>query len=284
MHVPGKFGGGLTVLIAVYERDDHRLFGKAMESIYQNTLKPDQTVLVVDGPVPEELDAVIRHAERNYGVKALRLPQNRGLANALNEGLKEVRTEWVARADADDINLPDRFSLQHRMILVNPDLDLIGGVIEEVEEDGRPVALRRVPVTQERIREWMPKRNPFNHMTILARTAAVKAVGGYPELHLKEDYGLWARIVAAGGRCMNSEVVLVRASAGRKMYDRRGGLRYAKSEIFLQKELVRLGISSVPSALFIGCSRALIFLLPAWLKALFYMRFLRSAPNTARPA
>jgi glycosyltransferase involved in cell wall biosynthesis len=280
MHVPKSFEGGLTVLMAVYQGDDHCLLRRAIDSVYENSLKPDRTVLVVDGPVPAPIEAVIHEAVLTHGLNVVRLARNQGLAKALNEGLMHVQTKWVARADADDFNIPDRFLRQHRMIMEHPNMDLIGGAIEEVEEDGTVVGYRRVPQSAQGIRAWLRHRNPFNHVTVVARTSMMKSVGGYPDLHLKEDFGLWARIVAAGGRCMNSDAVLVRVTAGKKMFARRGGLAYLKSEYFLQKELVRLGISSIPAALANGCARSAVFLMPAGLKARFYLRFLRTAPKS----
>jgi glycosyltransferase involved in cell wall biosynthesis len=276
-----QFNGGLTVLMAVYKGDNHCRFSRAIDSVFQNSLKPDQMILVVDGAVSEEIESVIQHAVKENGLKVVRLQHNQGLAKALNEGLKFVQTEWIARADADDINMPDRFACQHQIILANPDLDLVGGAIEEVEEDGRLIAFRRVPETLSEIRNWIPRRNPFNHMTVLARTSVVRSVGGYPDLYRKEDYGLWARIIAGGGKCMNSNAILVRASAGKKMYGRRGGLGYVKSEFFLQRELIQLRISSLPTAFLNGAARALIFLMPVWLKEKFYLWFLRDAPQTS---
>ncbi|MGV3741390.1 MAG: glycosyltransferase [Burkholderiaceae bacterium] len=277
-----RFTGGLTVLMAVYKGDDHRLFKRAVESIYQNTLTPDHTVLVVDGPVHDEINEVVQMAELNFGVQVVRIASNQGLANALNEGLKHVHTEWVARADADDVNMPDRFSRQHRMIAESETVDLLGGAIEEFDEEGRALGLRRVPTTPQGIRSWIGRRNPFNHMTVVVRADIVKAVGGYPDLDRKEDYGLWAKIIASGGRCMNSDAILVRATAGKKMIARRGGVRYVKSEFLLQKEFVRLGISSLPRAVINGVARALVFLLPTGLRTLFYMRWLRSAPESVQ--
>jgi glycosyltransferase involved in cell wall biosynthesis len=279
MHARESFTGGLSVLMAVYGGDDHRLFRRAIDSIYQNSVWPDQTILVVDGPVPEQIDEVVREAVRSYRLHVVRLQCNQGLAGALNEGLKHVQTEWVARADADDFNLADRFLHQSRLIAAHPDMDLIGGAIEEVEQDVGTLAHRHVPLSAQGIRGWIPRRNPFNHMTVVARTSAIRAAGGYPALHLKEDYGLWARMIAAGSPCMNTDAILVRVTAGRKMLARRGGMAYVKSEYFLQKELVRLGISSIPAAIANGMARSMIFLMPPALKAQFYLRFLRTAPK-----
>src|SRR5438105_6165619 len=104
---PNNFPGGFTVLMAVYARDDPHLFGRALDSIYNNTLQPDAFVLVVDGPVPEAINQYMCRYQVARGMHILRLPTNVGLAEALNRGLTLVRTTWVVRADADDLNAPD---------------------------------------------------------------------------------------------------------------------------------------------------------------------------------
>lgn len=276
---PGFFPGGMCVLMAVYRGDDPVLFEKAVESVYNNTLRPDQFVLVVDGPVPALLQDVISRLEARHGLEVVALPENRGLARALNEGLTHVRTQWVARADADDLNLPNRFEAQAQALLHAPETDLLGSAILEVEPDGTPVAVRRLPAEHERIRRYLLSRNPFNHMTVVYRCQSVRQVGGYPTIHLKEDYGLWSRLAAQGSRMANLPEILVHATAGRAMYQRRGGWKYAKSEIEMQGFLVDLGLKSRPRAVVDGLLRGAVYLLPSALRGLIYEKMLRSAPN-----
>jgi glycosyltransferase involved in cell wall biosynthesis len=274
------FPGGFTVLMAVYGRDDPQLFERAVESVYQNTIVPDDFVLVVDGPTPPDLEHVIQRCTNEHGIRTFRLPQNVGLASALNHGLPLVRTAWVARADADDINLPDRFQRQGEAIRrMSDQVDLLGGAVVEVDKGNAPLATREVPLKHHEIVGRLGKRNPFNHMTVTYRTANVIEVGGYPDIHLKEDYALWASMIARGARCANLSAVLVRATTARDMYRRRGGLRYAKSEWDLQVHLFKLGHKGLFSAIFFGCVRASVSLLPAGFRGWIYERLLRKRPK-----
>ena len=118
-------------------------------------------------------------------------------------------------------------------------------------------------------------RNPFNHMTVAYKTRAVMAVGGYPALHLREDYGLWALLLQRGVTCANLPDVLVHATAGSEMYRRRGGWRYARSEWSLQSHLVRCDLKSTYRAWVDGLIRSLVFLLPPNLRGFIYERVLR---------
>lgn len=272
-----SFPGGFTVLMAVYKGDDVALFERAVDSVYSNTLLPDAFVLVVDGPIPSRLDGAIHKLQKQYGFEVLQMPENVGLANALNAGLRRVRTEWVVRADADDYNVPDRFQLQARVVSRTHDaVDVLGGAIQEVEPSGRKLAVRRTVESHADIVRYAAYRNPFNHMTVAYKTDLALRCGGYPCIHLKEDYALWAKMLASGARASNLANILVWATAGKEMYRRRGGMRYALAEIELQAHLVRVGLKSPILAFIHGLGRAQVFLLPSMVRGWIYQRVLRA--------
>ncbi|QWD28799.1 glycosyltransferase [Polynucleobacter paneuropaeus] len=272
-----SFPGGFTVLMAVYRNDDLSLFQKAVESVFQNTLQPNLCLIVVDGPIPQRMSEAIGEMEKIHGTKIqfLRLPQNLGLAKALNAGIEQVHTDWIVRADADDINLPNRFLELATAIKDHPDLDLLGSNILEVDKEGNPIAIRAVHVSQLEIRKFAKSRNPFNHMTVAYRRAAVIECGGYPDVYLREDYALWCKFINKEKKLLNIPQVLVHATAGKEMYARRGGWKYAKAEWEMQQLLVTLGQKNSMRAIFDGLMRSAIFLLPGSLRGLIYMRLLR---------
>jgi len=271
-----NFPGGFTVLMAVYWGDEPRLFQMAVDSVYANTLPPDDFLVVVDGPVPDALRQVVLRYQAERSLRAVWLPENVGLARALNAGLLQVRTEWVARADADDFNLPDRFEKQARAIRDRAgELDLLGGAILEVDRAGAPMAVRDAPLTAEQIASRLPRRSPFNHMTVAYRTASVRDAGGYPDIHLKEDYGLWATLLSRGARCLNLADILVHATADRDLYRRRGGLKYARAEWNLQLHFLRLRSTGLAPAIVYGGLRAAVACLPAGLRGWIYQAALR---------
>jgi glycosyltransferase involved in cell wall biosynthesis len=263
-----------TVLMAVYSKDDIRLFQRAVSSVYENTLLPSAMVLVVDGPVSGEFKFCIKAMQALYSFDVLWLPENVGLANALNKGLELVSTDWIARADADDFNCPNRFEQQVQLSKCG--FDLIGSAIEEVDQSGKKIALRTPPLEHFDIKRFARYRSPFNHMTVFYRTSLVKQCGGYPQIYLKEDYGLWALMISKGARLANSRQVLVVATSGIDMIKRRGGIRYAKAEIHLQSHLVLCGIKGHFSAVFQGSIRAMVFLLPPTIRGYIYKFFLRN--------
>lgn len=239
--------GGFCVLLPVYAGDRAEHFARAVRSVARDqTRRPDRVVIVCDGPVGAPLERILRDcAERRRsdllaGVPArlVRLPRNRGLARALDVGLSHCDTDIVARADADDISLPQRFARQ--VPPVEDGLDLVGCAIQEFEDDeSRPGLVRRMPTGAAEIRRIARFRDPFNHPSVVYRAAAVRRAGGYQELARMEDYWLFARMLAAGARVANLAEPLVLYRVGAGAYDRRGGAAMLRSEVVLQWRMVR---------------------------------------------
>lgn len=276
-----QFPGGFAVLMAVYHRDDPRILGMAIDSVFMNSLLPNQFVLVVDGALSDELETVLTKLQtRHLGkFEILRLSTNRGLAQALNAGLKHITFPWVVRADADDLNLSHRFASLAALLKEQPSLKLMSSAILEVNADGVAIAARMLPISDTAIRYFAKKRSPFNHMAVAYHRETVLACGGYPDVYLKEDYALWCRMLSSGILVANSPDVLVHATAGRDMYQRRGGWRYAKAEWALQVIMVKCGLKNWPSACLDGLTRALVFLAPAGLRGFIYENILRTKIN-----
>ena len=218
------------VLMPVYAGDDASLFEIAVKSVFINTLQPDNFIIVVDGPVNEGVEMVLRStAKAQKYVKVVRLPANVGLARALNEGLQYCESEFVFRCDADDINMPERFARQLSEAL-NRSCDIFGAQIIEVDPVTAEERRKLVPVTHGEISKYARLRNPINHMTVMFRRSVVLGIGGYPNVMYKEDYALWLRALSHGYRLGNSSALLVRATAGDSMISRRQNFASVKSE------------------------------------------------------
>jgi glycosyltransferase involved in cell wall biosynthesis len=270
------FSDGFAVLMALYYKDDPILFSKAVRSIFDNTIKPNEVVIVVDGPIGMNLESEIAQLVSEFKtIQIIRLAKNQGLANALNIGLKEIKQPWVVRADADDLNLPHRFETLANLVSQSPELTLVGSAILEVEKNGNPLMIRVLPESDAQIRQFAKRRNPFNHMSVAYQRQCILDVGGYPEVFLKEDYALWCRLLKSRYPVANTKEILVHATAGEDLYRRRGGWKYAKSEWDLQKTLVECHLKGRISAIVDGLSRSIVFLAPPSFRAFIYKTFLR---------
>ncbi len=267
-----------SVLMAVYKNDDPLLFKKALESVYSNTLQPNDFVIVADGPLTKELTNVIQFFLTKQSLRVIQLKNNMGLAKALNIGLKSIKTEFTIRADADDFNYPNRF--QDLIFKLEEGYDLVGSFVREVDKYGNFLSFREVPETTVQIKSYIKKRNPFNHMSVAFRTNVVQECGGYPNFFLREDYGLWATLIANGCISYNINKFLVDATAGKEMFVRRGGIKSAFAEIDLQTHLVKRGLKNKFSAFVDGCIRALIFIAPSFVREFIYLSFLRQKNKT----
>ena len=232
-----------SVLMSIYKSESAVYFRRAMDSVLAQTLAPDEIVLVRDGEVPLELQTVIDEYAKNPIVKYCPLSQNMGLGNALNEGLKHVTYDIVARMDTDDICAADRFEKQMRFLEENPDVDMVGGQISEfIGEEENVVTVREVPCTDADIKKFMKSRNPFNHQTVIFRKKAVEEVDGYVELRFLEDYYLWCRMCVNGAKFANLPEILVNVRTSEDLYKRRGGWKYFKNYRKLEKYKKQAGI------------------------------------------
>lgn len=239
-------GAPFTLLISTYGRDDPGYLRLAFESsTFDQTRPPAEVVLVQDGPVPDELAAAIAEivASSPVPIKHLALEDNIGLGPALDAGLAASSHEIVARMDADDVSVPERFERQ--LPLIEAGADIVGSGLTEFGEDVDDVVGRRTPPTDpEEIRRVIRFRDPFNHPTVVYRRSAVLAAGGYTDMALLEDYLLFTRMVEGGAVPANVADPLVNYRVGAGAYARRGGKDLLRSELRLQRRFRQLGITS----------------------------------------
>ncbi len=235
-----------SLLISTYGGDDPGFLRAAfVSSVHEQSRRPDEVVLVQDGPVPDELAAEIAHLcdTSPVPVRHVVMPANVGLGPALDNGLEACSHEIVARMDADDISRADRFEKQ--LPLVEAGADIVGSGLLEMGSSVDDVVGRRTPPTDpDEIRRVIRFRDPFNHPTVVYRKSAVLGAGGYTDMALMEDYLLFTRMLEAGARPANTAEPLVYYRVGAGAYARRGGRELLRSELALQRRFRDLGITS----------------------------------------
>lgn len=251
-NVTPDFTTQFSILMSVYGKDDPKFFRTAVESVLNQTVRPTEIILVVDGPVPVGLGREIANLCSEFNlIRPIELEKNGGLGNALRIGMTEASNEIVARMDSDDIAHPDRFAKQLAFLKSNPEIDIVGGQIEEfINSPDNIVGKREVPLSNKETKNWLRKRCPFNHMTVMMRKSKVIGVGNYIDWHYNEDYYLWIRMAEAGCNFANLPDTLVSVRVGKEMYQRRGGWKYFKSEKKLQDYMLSHGIISFPQYCF----------------------------------
>jgi GT2 family glycosyltransferase len=235
-----------SLLLSTYGGDDPAFLRDAFVStVEEQTRRPDEVVLVQDGPVPDALAETIVEliAHSPVPVKHVVMDANVGLGPALDAGLEACAHEIVARMDADDVSRPDRF--EHQLPLVEAGADIVGSGLLEFGASIDEVVGRRTPPTDpDEIRRVIRFRDPFNHPTVVYRRSAVLGAGGYTDMALMEDYLLFTRMIDAGARPANVAEPLVYYRVGAGAYARRGGMQLLRSELALQRRFRDLGITS----------------------------------------
>ncbi len=222
-------------LMAVYHRDDPRHLKLAVESLLKQTRPLDQLVIVIDGPIGADLDAVLP-IDLPY-VQVLRLARNQGLAYALNVGLDACTGEWIMRMDSDDISLPDRLEIQLIRSQEEPHADIITTWCEEFFESTDQTRIKSSPVTHDALMQALRWRNILVHPTVLIRAQILRDVGGYrTDYALLEDYDLFVRLALAKAKFAVIPKVLLRFRTSSALVSRRGGLKYCFNEMRFRRQ------------------------------------------------
>lgn len=194
-----------SVLLSVYRKEQPSFLQQSLESIFTQTLLPDEVVLVKDGALPDELERIIKEYQVKYPrLKVLPLALNGGLSRALNEGLKHCSFDLVARMDTDDIAYPTRFEKQIGFMQSHPDIDIVGSYATKIDESNIESDMLKVPTTHKDIYRLIWSC-PFIHPTVVFRKSKLIEAGSYnPEAGPRQDdYELWFRCAAKGLRFAN---------------------------------------------------------------------------------
>lgn len=267
-----------SVLMSVYFGEKPEYLRESLDSIFSQTIPTNDFVLMCDGPLTEELDAVVYEFSQNYPecLHVIRLEENHGLAHALNHGIKFCKNDLVARMDSDDIALPNRCELQLQKFHEDPQLIIVGGAINEFE--GSPnnvISHKHMPESYEDLLHYAKFRNPFNHSTVMYRKSAIIAIGSYPDNILHEDYALWGNLLLSGAKACNLPDTLCYMRVDNGLYNRRGGYQYWKQAIRLRWQLYRSGLYTFPSFILVSCGLTLVCLLPNSVRKKIYRSLLR---------
>ena len=263
-----------SVWVSVYSKEKSSFLEKALDSILNQTLKPDEVVLVKDGILTKELEEVIsveknKFNKNNIDFVCVQLEKNMGLGIALQRGLEKCKYDYVARMDADDIAADTRFENQLKYMNEHKDISVLGGYIDEFSIESEVIRTKTMPLTYKDLYKYGKYRNPLNHMTVFFRKKDVLDVGGYKPLKGLEDYYLWCRMLSNGYKIANIDKVLVHARLG-NFENRRGGFEYFKTYIKLRILQKRLKYTNLAEFVVATILTALITLSPKNLRGGLY--------------
>ena len=263
--------------MCVYGGDNANHFREALESVYNQTLLPDEVVLVVDGPVPPSIDKVIQeYSDAHETFRVFRLKENQGHGNARREGFSHCQYPYVAIADADDINLPTRFEKQIRYFAENPKLSAASSGCDHFCDDVNEIINEEyLPEDDADIKVYMKKRCPLCQASTMLKKTDVEKAGGYLDWYHGEDYYLWIRMALAGAVFANSPECLLHVRSDPAQMNRRGGMKYFRSMERLFRYMLKNHIIGVDLYLYNSLGRFVMqVLMPNKLRAWVRKKFL----------
>lgn len=270
-----------SVLMSVYKGDNASYLSKAIASVtVKQSLKPSQLVLVKDGPVSDDIEREIDNWKERLGdieFTVVEKEKNEGLAAALNMGLRYCKHRLVARMDADDISLANRFEVQIRYIDEHPEISILGGAISEFDEDESDIMqIRQTPTEHSEIVKMAKTRNPMNHVTVVFKKQDIEKLGGYCESFGKlEDYKLWVDAISEGKLLHNISDVVVNVRIGDGFIKRRSNKREIQDWDMLQKYLLDARLIGIFKAIINKIYIRAFIYMPSGLKKLAYKLILR---------
>jgi lipopolysaccharide/colanic/teichoic acid biosynthesis glycosyltransferase len=257
--------------MSIYQAEKPEFLRQALQSLAAQTVKASEVVLVEDGPIPMTLSAVIEEFRLSLMIVSIKLETNRGLAVALNEGLKHCRYDLVARMDSDDISLPHRFERQLRFMTHHPDIAASSAALDEFDETGAVFSSRILPLTHEELVRFAKTRSPLSHAAAIFRKSAVDAVGGYPLFKRSQDVALWSLLIVKGYTLANlpEKLFLVRAGAA---FMTRNGLQSFKHEYAVIRYQRKIGFLSAWDFIKNIAIRFILAVVPVKIKKMLYAR------------
>lgn len=270
-----------SVLMSVYKNDKSEDVKVAIDSLLNQTLLPNQIVILEDGKVSKKLDDLLEdYSKKHKIIEIYKRKQNLGLGLTLNEGLNYCEYDYVARMDADDYSYPNRFEKEINYISNHPDIDVIGCNIDEYDESlQNRLDKRVVPEQDEEIKKYMKKRNGINHMTVVYKKQSVLQAGSYEDCPYFEDYYLWCKMIKNKCQFYNIQESLMKVRAGSDMTKRRGGKSYSKHIYNFEKKIYQMGIINRLEYINNLIIRMSVASSPNFLRAYFYKKKLRRTNN-----
>lgn len=267
-----------SVLMPIYFKENPEYFNTALESIVNQTLKPNEIVIVKDGALTQELDTVIKEYVSKFPqlFNIVSLEKNVGQGKARNAGLQACKYNIVALMDSDDIARKDRFEIQIKYLETHSEIDCIGSFITEFENNPNIIeSIKAVPITHDAIFNFGKWRSPMNNMTVVYRKDKVMEVGAYNFFNFGEDYYLFAKMLMNGCKFHNLEECLVNARAGSRMLAKRVGWNKIKQEFMLFYEFRKMGYINNYQFVRNVTLKFLLRVIPNWLRSWIYRKFLR---------
>ena len=217
-----------SVVLPIYIKIDYIIFRKSFESILNQTLKPNEIIIIFDGPVKKNIQEYVNKKKKKLKfIKILKFSKNRGLGHVLNKAVKKCKYNVIARCDSDDFSNKKRFQIQINYLKKNKKIDVLGTNLYEV--NNKKIISKKIMMKgDENIKKQLLFRNPINHSTVMFKRNKVLSSGNYQKIKYFEDYYMWFAMAKNNCTFKNLSSFLVSMSVDDHFYTRRSGLNYYK--------------------------------------------------------
>ncbi|PMO55170.1 hypothetical protein BCT07_15570 [Vibrio breoganii] len=267
---------GVSVLMSVYKNEKPKYLDHSLHSIWTNqTLKPNEIILVEDGPLTDELRTIIERWNKKLATqfKSIKLAKNLGLASALNEGLKHCSNELVARMDTDDESLPKRIEAQVAYMIANPNIAACSAQLDEYNIDlTQQIGQRLLPLYPEELSQFCKVRSPLSHPVVMFRKSVIEGMGGYPLFKNSQDWALWSLLIVNGYKLANLESKLLKMRTDTSLLERRGA-KYFSNEVRLYRYQKNIKLISRKRMITNIAQKSVLRLSPNFIKRYLYQKF-----------
>lgn len=264
-----------SVLMSLYKKENPHFLRIALESMLNQTIVPDEIVLVEDGPLTDELYSVIEEYKEKLQIVVNEV--NLGLGLALNNGLEICKNELVARMDTDDCSKPERCEKQLKRFEENPNLAIVGSHIDEFVGDiTNVISQRKVPLSTNEIYNYARRRSAFNHPVVMYCKSKVLEIGGYGDLKRNQDVDLFGRMLFAGYEAENIDEALLWFRSSDDLAMRRKSWQNTWSYIATIYKFWKMGYSSFIDYFVVAVAQIVMYLMPVSIQNYIYKKFLRN--------
>lgn len=269
-----SFNGGVSVLITTYKNEKPENLDEALQSLYAQSRSPDEIVMVIDGPIPEGQEQVIRKylADERIALNLVRLEHNVGRGVAKNIGIQKCLYEFIAVMDSDDISFPERLEKQLDIFKKYPDLGLVAGWQAEFDDLTRQqTVIKRCPQHHDDIVKALKWRNVVPNPAIMVRRELALKVDGYGKFKMiNEDYDFFIKLIEIGTKFYNIQEVVINVRTSEAQRKRRGGMDVIRDDFNFRYKHYKSGFYNLFELVLISGVYLAFRLMPSFSKGFLY--------------
>lgn len=261
--------------MCVYYKENPEFLDESIASVLAQTVLTNDFVIVCDGPLSDDLNAVLEKYSKAYNfINVVRLEKNFGVGAASQYGLSFIKNEVFAKMDSDDVCHEAR--MEKELNIINSGFDVVGGAIAEfINDKSNVVGIRMPPENHNDIVIFSKKRNPVNNVTIMYKKSQVIEAGGYLNANYLEDYTLDIKLIQAGRKFYNIQEVLVYVRTSKSQMKRRGNKNLRKGFKKLRKMMLEEKYITKKEYYKYSFEGFVFMSTPWFIKKALYKRFLR---------